>query len=146
MKSSIKIENFEPDICNMVTCYSAPYAKVEYDQNNNTIILSWLQQVNSTQYKAATQKALDALKEYNATYWISEGKNLKEVSPEDTQWASTFLVPSIAANGIKKLAFIIAEDVYKAFYTARIEFAAVSSKIEFQFFNSRKAAENWLYA
>lgn len=128
----------------MLLIHEYPFLKIEVDENSATIIMTWDGKFTSAQYREATRKCVETVKEHDLKNWLADTSRIDEIKAQDQDWTNENVLFPISALGVKKVALIIPENVYNHLAISSIMVKG-QSKFRFrsQYFVHRKEALEW---
>lgn len=123
--------------------FEKDYATISTDLESKTIMISWNGSCLQNEYRDAMETALIFAQQLNLIGWISNNKNGKAVDPENMAWVSNEFIPK-ALSQIKKVAVVVADDIFRNFSSQEIEETLTKSVNRVAYFNSLKEAQSWI--
>src|SRR5688500_3911398 len=97
----------------MLLLHEYPFLKIEVDESTATLIMTWNGPFTSATYREATKTCLAAVQQYNIRNWLADTRRIDEIKNEDQDWTNDNILVPISDLGVKKVAIVIPEDVYK---------------------------------
>ena len=107
-----------------------PFLKIEVEEGNATIIMTWKGNFTSAQYREATKACVAAVKQFNLKNWLADTRHIDEIKPEDHDWTNENVLFPISDAGMEKVAIVIPESVYNHLAISAI---MVKGKSQFRF-------------
>ncbi len=104
----------------MVPILDTDYAQVTLDQETDIVKLVWKGDCKSDTYRFVYNIILDLIQKTSIKYYIADIRKLTMVAPSDRIWLQSEVIPKIFSSGIKKIAAIVAGDVYITRHIAHI--------------------------
>lgn len=104
----------------MVPILENEFAQLTLDQELSILKLVWKSDCKSDTYKFVYNNIIEATAKTNIKYYIADIRKLSMVAPSDRVWLQTEVIPKLFDNGIKKIAAIVAGDVYIQRHIAHI--------------------------
>ncbi len=126
----------------MRTLHETEKALMRYNEDTNAIELIWKGQYDADTYKMMFTKGVEYLKEFKATAWLSDIRKEGVVGAASSKWLKEEVIPHAIKNGLKKIAVILDEDVFKKFYVESLD-KSMETKM-MQYFDSMESAKKWL--
>lgn len=83
------------------------YCKVEYLEENRTVLLTWKKFSSFENYRKPTWYAYELLAEHKNTNFIIDARNGFEDEKEDVEWGFKVLLPSMAKTDCKHVIFVM---------------------------------------
>lgn len=117
-------------------------AVIKFNEEVNSIELHWKNTQDVETYKLLFLKILDFIKEYKTPNFLSDIRKEGVVGAESSKWVQTEIIPKAFSYGLKKIAIVMDEDVFKKFYIKNIEKAAGSEHLKY--FDKEASANEWL--
>lgn len=87
--------------------YSSPYCTVNYIAEENIVFLVWKQFCCGEEYRAPTLFAVDLLRRFPNSTFVTDARNGFEDSKEDVAWGFSKLLPAMAKTECKQAIFIM---------------------------------------
>lgn len=115
--------------------------KIEYDPATQRLTQTWTGFIVSKEFRAAIDITVDFANQNPVVAIVSDTLNQGVVKPEDTEYAAA-VMPSLFATGLKKMAFVLPENIFTQFSLKR--FASKDENENVQYFRSLGDADNWL--
>lgn len=85
-----------------------PWLYLYWDGEHSCVISEWRAFANSTEFRAGVMKGLQAIRERQATGYVSDTRKVKVVVPEDQKWANEVVAPQMSAAGLKRMGVVTA--------------------------------------
>ena len=104
----------------MVPILENEFAQVTLDQELSILKLVWKSDCKSDTYRFVYNNIIEASEKTNIKYYIADIRKLSMVAPSDRVWLQTEVIPKLFDNGIKKIAAIVAGDIYIQRHIAHI--------------------------
>jgi hypothetical protein len=123
----------------MVPILENEFAQVTLDQELSVLKLVWKSDCKSDTYKFVYNNIIEATVKTNIKYYIADIRKLSMVAPSDRVWLQTEVIPRLFDNGIKKIAAIVAGDVYIQRHIAHINKSINNERPIKQFGNLNEA-------
>jgi hypothetical protein len=123
----------------MVPLLDNELAQLTLDQETSILKLVWKSDCPSDTYKFVYNTIADVCEKTSIHYYIADIRNLSMVAPSDRIWLQTEIIPRLFDSGIKKIAAVVAGDVYIQRHIAHINKSIESQKPIKQFGNLDEA-------
>lgn len=123
----------------MVPILETDYAQVTLDQETDILKLVWKGDCKSDIYRFVYNNILEVLAKTNVKCYIADIRKLTMVAPSDRIWLQTEVIPKFFEYGIKKIAAVVAGDVYIQRHIAHVNKSIVDSHPIKQFGNLDEA-------
>jgi hypothetical protein len=104
----------------MVPILENDYAQLTLDQELSVLKLVWKSDVKTETYRFVYGIILETVKKTEVNYYVADIRKLSMIAPSDRIWLQTEIIPNMFDNGIKKIAAIVAGDVYIQRHIAHI--------------------------
>ena len=85
-----------------------PWLLMKWDSENKCVHSVWKGFANSAEFRAALMKGLQAVRDRHATGYVSDTRMIKVIVHEDQAWANEFVIPAMAAAGLRRMAMVTA--------------------------------------
>ena len=115
--------------------------RITFDEEKKRLVQEWNGFAPSGVFREAIDQTVDFIKKNNVTTVLSDALNQSVVNSEDAEYAASVL-PTMARNGMKAMAFVVPENVFAQF--ALDKFSKNVEGAPTQYFKSIKKAEQWL--
>ncbi|HAN18107.1 MAG: hypothetical protein A2X13_04040 [Bacteroidetes bacterium GWC2_33_15] len=117
-------------------------ANLFYNEDTNSIELIWKKNQDSETYKLMFTKAVEFMKTYKTTGFLSDIRKEGVVGTESTKWMQQEIIPKAISFGLKKIAVVMEADIFKEFYVKNLK--KVTDKETIKYFDSEESARGWL--
>lgn len=87
--------------------FDSQYGKVEYIEEDHTILLTWKEKCSFANYRNTTLAALSGLQAYDQSNLLIDARNGFEDEPEDVQWGFQMLLPAMAKTACRAVVLIM---------------------------------------
>jgi len=129
----------------MIKTLTETCAEVSYNQALKAVEITWKGFADTNQYKKILWHALDMMKEYRCSVWISDMTNGKAVTRESIEWLRNIFIPRSVQLGIKKMGFLVTGNAFAKLHAANLKIATKEHGVEMNYFDSRNELEEWLF-
>ncbi|MEP6752269.1 MAG: hypothetical protein ABI959_05950, partial [Candidatus Dormiibacterota bacterium] len=85
----------------------APHVLIRWDADGPWVLVKWKAWANSTEYRAAQELVIDALRENHALRNLIDSQDSKVVSGEDQKWLVESWMPRAVAAGRRWTAIVL---------------------------------------
>jgi|JFJP01.2.fsa_nt_gi hypothetical protein len=127
----------------MKVYFEDDHAVVKHDEARKLVEVSWkITDSNSSKYRFTLTKALAVFKQFDIKIWVSNMKNIQNVSDQDKQWVKEVLIPNIASQSLDKAVFVVKKE--STFEINEISAIAKSNGVNINFFDTIEEAYQWL--
>jgi hypothetical protein len=115
--------------------------KITFDQDKKRLIQEWKGFASSGVFREAIDKTSDFVKKNNVKTIISDTLQQNVVKPDDADYAAS-VIPTMARNGMKAMAFIVPENVFTKLALDKFSHSVKGENTKY--FKTRAEAEKWL--
>ncbi len=126
----------------MVPILETEFAQLLFNLEKKTLRLIWKNNCSSESYRFTYKKVLELIKKTDVDFFVADISKLTEVAPSDRKWLQQRVIPKLFKAGIKKVAAVVAGDVFMQRHLSHINKNAADEKIIKQFGNL-SAALRW---
>lgn len=119
-------------------------ARLLFNEPLNSVEVYWKGHIKSDKYKGIMQTAYDTIIKYEATQWLSDMTHAGVTSPEYQQWVKNEFIPKCAETGLKRVAVVLAKDVFARFYVDKVKASLGENDLLNERFKTREEAHEWL--
>ena len=116
---------------------------IHYLEDINTIKAVWKKQSTNEQYREGFLKCLDSVKKYTPLHWLSDISKQGIIGSESRQWMEQNTLPKVIEMGLKNVAVIVDQDIFKNYYLNRIKKTG-ESRMNMEYFASQEDALEWI--
>jgi hypothetical protein len=126
--------------------YETNFVQISYDEENFAVIAAWKRPTTTEAYKDAFRKILEIFRSNKAAFFISDIYHQGVVGTDNRRWMMETILPEAVKFGLKKVATIAPDDIFKRFYveTVRDSSKQRNEAVEFQFFPDLISAQAWV--
>ena len=104
----------------MVPILDNDFAQVSLDQELSVLKLVWKVDCKTDTYRFVYNIVLETVLKNQISYYIADIRKLSMIAPSDRIWLQTEVIPKMFESGIKKIAAIVAGDIYIQRHIAHI--------------------------
>jgi hypothetical protein len=119
-------------------------AVVSWDPTSEAVHLEWQGWANPTEYAAANDAVLRALKEHHASRALGDCRNMKAIQQSDQEWMDRNWFPRALAAGLKRAALVIAKSGLAQMNLEDILRRVPGTKLDVAYFATVEEAREWL--
>ena len=121
-----------------------PYVLVRWDANGPWVYVKWKAWANSTEYRAAQEVILLALRENHASRNLIDSTDRRVVSDDDQKWLVENWMPRAAAAGRRWTAIVMPKSALGRTIAENIDNQGRSKRNTIEHFETVEAASAWL--
>lgn len=121
-------------------------AEVNYNQLLRAVEIKWNGFAEPDQHRRVLEYALQIMRDYRCSIWISDMSNGKSVPREAIEWLKKTFVPKAMQLGIRKMGFLVTGNAFAKLHAANLKTATKQHGIEMEYFESRAALEDWIFS
>lgn len=122
------------------------YYTATYNEQDGWFESNWFGYVSSEEVIEAVQQVMVAFKEIKYTKSLNDSSKSEGSWDEANDWLAKNWMPDAIANGLKKFAFIVSEDIFSSMATEEMATRVPGTLFEMRTFQTKAEAENWLRA
>lgn len=122
----------------------APYVLIRWDADGPWVLVKWKAWANSTEYRAAQEVVIDALRENHASRNLIDSKDSRVVSGEDQKWLVENWMPRAVAAGRRWTAIVLPTSPLGRTIAENIDTHPKSAFIKVEYFETVEDAAAWL--
>jgi len=121
------------------------FAEAIFIENLKLGKITWTEATPSKVYRQLFEKMAAFMDDHDIINFLSDTRNQGVVSPVDRKWFQKYMVPKVAAKGLKYGAVIIKKDPLKKYYVNMIlKLINRKSPITMKIFYNNESAISWL--
>jgi len=121
-----------------------PYILVRWDGDRPWVYVKWKAWANSTEYRAAQEVILLALRENHASRNLIDSTDRRVVSEDDQKWLVENWMPRAAAAGRRWTAIVMPKSALGRTIAENIDNQGRSKRNTIEHFETVEAASAWL--
>ena len=121
-----------------------PHCKIEYDPETKCVTQTWKGYAKSKEFRESLLATVEVFKNHDATAIISNTRDSRVVDQVDAEWVADEMNPILIQNGMKKIAFVVPQDVLAQWSIDHFFRKAKSQTLEASAFKSIGEAEAWI--
>ncbi|HEV2032965.1 MAG TPA: hypothetical protein VGU71_02005 [Candidatus Dormibacteraeota bacterium] len=121
-----------------------PYVSVRWVVGGGWVLVEWKAWANSSEYKAAHEAVLLALRENHASKNLIDATQARVVSDEDQKWLIENWIPRASAAGRRFTAVVLPERPLARTISENIDKRPRHSLAKVEYFPTVEAAAAWL--
>ena len=122
----------------------APHVLIRWDGDGPWVFVKWKAWANSTEYRAAQEMVIVALRENHASRNLIDSKDSKVVSGEDQKWLVENWMPRAVAAGRRWTAIVLPTSALGRTIAENIDLYPKSPLSKVEYFETVEAATAWL--
>lgn len=128
-----------------IEVFNASYARVSYVPQYKTIMVVWNGIHTIDEYRRALTAALDFQKssQLPVLNYLSDIRKQGIVNPESRKWFENFVIPKAIEVGIKNVAVVYDESIFKKYYINMILQISSAYPVRFKLVTSTDDAIEW---
>jgi hypothetical protein len=127
------------------TYFNVPgVARVTWDPTCKASLIEWQGWANPTEFRAANQAIIRALKEHRASRALGDLRQMKAIQQSDQDWAKTEWLPEIMAVGLRQMALVIAKSGLTMMNVEAILSRVPDTALDIEYFETIEEARAWL--
>jgi hypothetical protein len=115
--------------------------KITFDQNKKRLIQEWKGFASSGVFREAIDKTNEFVKANDVRTVISDTLQQNVVKPDDADYAAS-VIPTMARNGMKAMAFVVPENVFTKLSLDKFSHSVRGENTKY--FKTRSEAVKWL--
>jgi hypothetical protein len=127
------------------TYFNVPgVARVTWDPTCKAPLIEWQGWANPTEFRAANQAIIRALKEHRGSKALGDLRQMKAIQQSDQEWAKTVWLPEILALGLRQMALVIAKSGLAMMNVEAILSRVRGTALDIGYFATIEEARAWL--
>ena len=119
-------------------------AVVTWDATNHAARIEWQGWANPTEFAAANDAIISALKAHHASRALADCRNMKAIQQSDQDWAVKDWLPRIISAGLTRLALVIAKSGLAQMNVENVMTRVPGTKLTVGYFETVAEAADWL--
>lgn len=124
-----------------------PYVELVHDASTGIFATRWLGFAPSAEYRATLEEAVVLASQLAPTAWLADNRAMRVVGPRDQTWTVERWWPTFARLPIRRLAIVLATDMFNRLAIERIvQRATVASPWETAHYDRFEPALAWAEA
>jgi len=120
------------------------YILISWDADGQWVYVKWKAWANSTEYRAAQEIVLLALRENHASRNLIDSTDRKVFSDEDQRWLLETWIPRASAAGRRWTAIVLPKSALGRTIAENLDRHPQSKRIDVKLFETVEAAAAWL--
>ena len=130
----------------MEVIFNSAFAQVSFDEASNSVIAVWKKATTTPAYQETFKIILEVIKKYKASAFISDIYFQGVVGTENRNWMESEILPEAIRLGLRKIATIAPEDIFKKFYVSNVMRHAQfhNEYLKFKTFGDLISAQAWV--
>ncbi len=122
--------------------FETDYARISFDSDCNYILLDWLDQPTSTEYRECKEKLLASFSHFKNGKVVSDTIHTGALLPSDQEWTGTEWMKRAREAGHSHVAFIFPKDVFTLMSLEGI--FSYQDSVSTGHFDTLEAAVGWI--
>jgi hypothetical protein len=127
-----------------ITVIDNKYARLVYHSDSQIVHHCFHHALDSDNLKLVLNTGIDLLKQYGATKWLSDNREIGPHSEEDGVWTNTDWLPRVIAAGWKYWALVVPDDVRARMNMSEFVNSFYEKGIRIMVFTNLDDAMSWL--
>jgi hypothetical protein len=119
-------------------------AVLRWDPGSGAVYIESQGWADSTEFALLLEAGLRALKEYHASRWLADCRNMKTVDESDQEWLDRSWFPRMRAAGLRRMAVLMPRNAQAKMDVEDIMGKVPGTKLEVAYFATVAAARAWL--
>lgn len=119
------------------------YCDVTFDPSTGIMTAKWIGFIKMEEAVKSNKVIVDYQKKYNVTKHFSDQSELKILTKEVQDYLASQM-PVVEQNGLRKMAVLMADDIFAQATVANVNMKINVGKLNIQFFNSKNQCINFL--
>ncbi|MGM0651085.1 MAG: hypothetical protein ACQES1_11350 [Bacteroidota bacterium] len=115
--------------------------KITFDQGKKRLTQEWTGFASSEAFREGIDKTCDFVKANNVKTIVSDTLHQKVVKSDDAEYAAS-VIPTMARNGMKAMAFVVPENVFTKLSLDKFSHSVKGENT--MYFKTRAEADKWL--
>ena len=121
-----------------------PYVLVRWDGHGPWVFVKWKGWANSTEYRAAQERVIDALRENHGSRNLIDSTDSRVISAEDQKWLIDDWMPRAVAAGRRTTAIVLPKRALGRTIAENIDKYPRSNSTKIAYFETVEDAAAWL--
>jgi hypothetical protein len=121
-----------------------PYVLVHWQSDGPWVFVEWKAWANSTEYRAAHEAILGAIRDHRASRLLIDARQAKVISEDDQRWLTTDWIPRAVAAGRRWTAVVMPSSALVRTIVENIDKRPAQGTPEVRYFDTVEAAGVWL--
>ena len=130
----------------MKVTFESEFVQVSYDEESDSVIAVWKKATTTSAYRETFKQVLDEVKANRAKAFISDIYHQGVVGTENRHWMESEILPEAMKFGLRKIAIVAPEDIFKKFYVGSVMRNArqYNDALEHKVFSDLISAQAWV--
>ncbi|WP_224996031.1 STAS/SEC14 domain-containing protein [Cesiribacter sp. SM1] len=120
------------------------YYSAQYNSKDNCVVSEWRGYVSAEEVIAAVQQVMDSFGDLKFSNSLNDSSKGEGSWDEANDWLAKNWIPYAIANGLKRFAFIVSDDVFSAMSSDDLVTKIPGAGLEMRTFQTRAEGEAWL--
>lgn len=121
-----------------------PYVSVHWEGAGPWVFVEWKAWANSTEYRAAHEAILGAIRDHRAARLLIDARDAKVISEEDQRWLDADWIPRAVTAGRRWTAVVMPSSALVRTIVENIDKRPADSRVEARYFEKADDARAWL--
>jgi hypothetical protein len=139
-----RTDNLEPGVAGDVFYNQPGVAVVTWEAAIGAARIEWQGWANPTEFAAANDAIITALKRHRGTKALGDGRNMKVIQQSDQDWIIQSWFPRAIAAGMTRLAVILSKSGLAQMIIEDLVARVPGNKLDVAYFATAKEATAWL--
>jgi hypothetical protein len=126
------------------TDMDAPYVSIRWEGDGPWVLVSWKAWANATEYRAAHEVILGAIRKHHASRLLIDARNAKVIAAADQQWLKADWIPRAIAAGRRWTAVVMPASPLVKTIVESIDKDVGKNTVETRYFDTTDQARAWL--
>lgn len=118
--------------------------RIVYDHQHDYLHLKWIGFSEGKEFRNLASEVLRAIATTESTRILSDNTSWRAIAPNDHGWAANTWFPIAEAQGVRKLATVLSNDLFNRIAERSIEGMADVNCMQIKNFQSAEEATAWL--
>ncbi len=124
--------------------FDKDFAVIKLDKELSLMELEWKRIISSSEYREGFRCVLENIENNSIARIITDSRKQGIIAPEDRIWLETEMIPKAIKGGLRYIATVMSENVFKKYYLNQIVKQSTKSGIEMELFDNYNNAKNWI--
>ena len=117
---------------------------MRWDHEQGGIFAEWKAFATSEEFRGALTKAIEAIRDRRATWFVNDTRKLELITDEDQRWILQTWTPQAVAAGLKRIAIVIAHTGLSKMAVETMFKEQASARVESRTFDALPDAMQWV--
>lgn len=125
-------------------CLETPYVSVHWESGGPWVAVEWKAWADATEYRAAHEAILDAIRKHRATRLLIDARNARVISEADQEWLKADWIPRAVSAGRRWTAVVMPASALVKTIVESIDKRPTAKTVEAKYFDTPDQAKAWL--